>query len=189
MIINLRGTSGSGKSTIVKSVISCGLGDPIAIRVLGRKQPIGYYVAPQRGPTLFIPGHYETPCGGCDTLDTLDQVYDLVKQEADNGCNVLYEGVMASGESRRCIELSQNRDIQVIALTTPIQDCINAIIERRAARNREVPSMPFNPQRTIRRADEVKRMMKHLRNAGVKIEWMSREEALKYCLKTLIGAA
>ena len=100
MIINLRGTSGSGKSTVVRRVMekysqaSTGAINPQFSD--GRKQPIGYACLPPDADVqpLWIPGHYETACGGCDTLKTVDQVYKEVTSAAELSYSVLFEGLM-----------------------------------------------------------------------------------------------
>ena len=83
MIVNIRGTSGSGKSTIVVRV--CGLYDKKTPHFLeGRKNPY-YYVFEKEGhKPLAILGHYESPCGGCDTIYTgYTDIFNLIKNWLD----------------------------------------------------------------------------------------------------------
>jgi predicted kinase len=184
MIVNIRGTSGSGKSTIVKKILELAPYPPLRLGLIGRKSPLGYFLVPKKGTTLFIPGHYETACGGCDTIASLDQVYSLIEEQAEKGFNVLYEGIMASGEYRRCVELhKRGYKILAIGLTTPLEQCLEAIKERRKARGDETP---FNPARTIRRNDEVRRMLNHLVAAGIHVKLMSRENALQLCINAFL---
>ena len=175
MIIQLRGTSGSGKSTIVREVMKRHLFMTPIFRE-GRRKPIGYYSG-----GLWVVGHYETESGGCDTIARLDDVYAEVELAAQKGYNVLYEGIMASGEYRRCVALSKEHKLAVLALNTPIEECIVAILERRLSRGN---TKPLDEARTRRRAKEVTSMMEYLLKAGVSASWVSREEALRICLET-----
>lgn len=119
MIIQLRGTSGSGKSTIVKHVMQR-FPRIVKLHREGRRQPIGYLCGDDKGLRLQIIGHYETACGGCDTITSLDDVYQQVTQAATFGYDVLYEGIMASGEYKRCVELHRaGLDLLVIGLDVP----------------------------------------------------------------------
>jgi len=66
-VIQIRGTSGSGKSTLVRQVMGLYYEkQPLFKR--GRKQPIGYILTHPDTPSLFVPGHYESACGGLDTI-------------------------------------------------------------------------------------------------------------------------
>jgi hypothetical protein len=145
------------------------------LRISDRRQPIGYHLWNFQPPiNLHVVGHYETACGGCDTISSIDQVYQEV-QAAAKHVPVLYEGIMVSGESRRCIELHRaGFPVTVIALDTDINTCLDAILERRKARG---DTRPLNPDRTIRRLGEVRRMMEHLKVAGVPTLWLDREAA------------
>ena len=198
MIINLRGTNGSGKSTIVREVMGHLQMHPFFIEK--RRRPIGYY---STEPKVWVVGHYETDCGGCDTITSLDNVYDEIHHAVAKGFNVLYEGIMASGEYRRCAELHKTgHDIRVIALDVPIETCLESIQLRRAGRTvgphppdsnalhtnsgyTEIQKKPLDPTRTIRRLREVRSMMEHLKACGVPTQWATREEALNICLETL----
>ena len=66
MIIDLRGTNGSGKSTTVRNVLKHytlmeqipASGKPMALRYSWM------------GRSLFVLGKYDNQCGGCDTIKT-----------------------------------------------------------------------------------------------------------------------
>lgn len=182
MIIQLRGTNGSGKSTIVREVMSH---FKMQKHFRGtRRQPIGYSSTGIDKRKLWVVGHYETDCGGCDTITSLDDVYSEVDHAWNAGYNVLYEGIMASGEYRRCVNLhKQTKDVYVLALDVPVEVCIPAIIQRREQNGKNLK--PFVPDRTIRRAKEVRSMMEHLKINHVPSRWVTREEALEICLREL----
>ena len=181
MIINIRGTSGAGKSHLVRSIMELYL-TKIPAFIEGRKRPISYLL---QGVTtnstfkpLFVPGHYDTPTGGCDTISKPDDVYTLVNSAADKGYDVLFEGIMIGDDVRRCVELKKKYGVEnvvVIALNTPIEQCLAGIQSRRDMRGDD---RELNPKNTISRLDRLKRsMMPRLRDAGVNAKWLSREEA------------
>lgn len=181
--INIRGTGGSGKSTLVQNIMAL-YPDKVERHIEGRKRPIAYI---RKGPgltPLFVPGHYETACGGCDTVKTTDQVYDLVREglQLGTGGNVLYEGIMVMDDVRRAVELDTwmrawnlpAGRLHVIALTTPIEDCLAAIRDRRAARGDE---KPLNEKNTRDRAKRMLSGLARLKDAGVVVEKMDRDAA------------
>lgn len=184
MIINLRGTSGSGKSTIVKELMGH-YQHRVPMFVAGRQRPISYMLVDPNYNGLYVIGHYETACGGCDTISSLDQVYHYVTQAAGSGCHVLYEGIMASGEYQRCVKLHEAfpGQVAVVVLDVPIDLCLAGVQERRLARGNDTP---LKPERTIRRQREVESMARYLRDAGVAIHRADRVGAAALC-KSLLG--
>jgi hypothetical protein len=182
-VINVRGTGGSGKSTLVKKIMErYERRDPQFIP--GRRRPVSTICAGE-GSTLYVPGHYDTPCGGCDTLKTVDFTYQLVNDAADLGYSVLYEGIMVMDDVRRAVELSKRHQLTVIYLTTPIADCLRAIEERRAARGE---TEPLNPKNTEDRARRALSGLSRLRDAGVRVERLDRDGALML-VKELLNVA
>jgi hypothetical protein len=69
MLINLRGTSGSSKTTIVRRLLHQWGARPI-FGLLGLRAPVAYRLdrAPLDAP-VYVLGPYRTSCGGCDALD------------------------------------------------------------------------------------------------------------------------
>lgn len=183
MIINIRGTSGSGKTHLVKRVM-----DLYATRnrvyVEGRKRPL-LYLCQRRGDTaesyhpLTVVGHYETPCGGCDTITDQDQIYKIIRQSAGREWryDVLYEGLLVSAETRRCIELAKDgAPLLVIALNTPLEECLASVnARRREKRGEDAPGV--NPKNTENKFKGVKSAMRKLQAEGVSAEFLNRETA------------
>lgn len=164
MIINLRGTSGSGKSTLVRKIMEL-YGAPVRVKVEGRRQPLMYICPMDSHPSLAVIGHYETPCGGCDTIPSLDRVYELVEQAHQRGYDVLYEGLLVSAEVNRCIALAQRAPLVVVALDVPLELCLESVNARRRARDPEKPDV--NPKNTISKHRAVQTAARRLREAGV----------------------
>ncbi len=177
MIINIRGTSGSGKSTLMKGVMAQYL-HKLNIKKEGRKQPIAHVLQNEGRRSLLIPGHYGIACGGCDTISSYEEIYDMVRRGDDEGMDVLYEGLLISGESARPIALKQEgRDIHVIALNTPLDVCIASINERRRAK-RGPDAPPVKEKNTIAKARAVEIAVRKMQEAGIPCHSLDRDGAL-----------
>jgi len=185
MVFNIRGTGGSGKSTVVKRIMAlyerC---QPIFAE--GRKQPL-YYICslPKNGttgPTLLVPGHYEIACGGCDTLKGPDIVYDLVRREGvQQNRHVLFEGIIIGDDVTRLdnLHLDNRGDVEVIALNTSIEDCVKAINDRRQAKKADAEAV--NPTNTRNRAERLRKyMLPRIKDAGIVVSVLGRAEAYTY---------
>jgi len=129
-----------------------------------------------------VPGHYEIACGGCDTLKGPDIVYDLVRREGvQQNRHVLFEGIIIGDDVKRLVDLHlDNRGaVQVIALNTSIEDCLKAINDRRQAKKADAEAV--NPTNTINRAERLRKsMLPRLKDSGVPVSVLSREEAYMY---------
>lgn len=205
MIVNIRGTSGSGKSTLVRRVRELYTGAHLRVKAEGRKQPIGYILHREgfTGRSLALVGHYETDCGGCDTIADMDQIYTRVREAHEHGYDVLYEGLLISADANRAVALhSDGLDPLVIALDTPLDVCLASVNERRAgaharrvgdiaaenaaraAAGRKLIVVPpekglVNPKNTESKYKGVRSSMKRLEAAGLRAEWHSRDSAFE----------
>ena len=182
MIINVRGTGGSGKSTLVRQVMArYPHVEPEFI--LGRKRPIGYVCARAGFPDLYVIGSYETPTGGCDTIGTPAQAFAIVDERARQGDDVLFEGIIVQDSLRRLIELNQaHAGVVVVFLNVPLDVCLASIATRRIERG---TVKALNPRNTTNRARTVERSMAKIAAAGITNHWAGREEALAICLDVL----
>lgn len=196
-VINIRGTGGSGKSTVVRRIMEAYPDKKPGREWLGetRKQPFHYTLLIQGQPLLYVPGHYETACGGCDTIKTVNQVYDMVRAHAiySPQMDVLYEGIMVQDDVRRAVELNKELEqarvdglkdakLVVIGLTTPVEECLAAIRARRETRGDE---RPLNPKNTVDRHKRLQGTYHRLRANGIAVEMLGREEAYQRC-RTLL---
>jgi predicted kinase len=195
MIINIRGTGGSGKSTVVRRVMEhYPYKTPIYIE--GRRQPFYYLLMRTVAGIphcLTVPGHYETPTGGCDTIQKIDDVYSIINGAAlattYQGLlathSVIFEGIISQDDVKRAVDLKDRvgaENFLVIVLTTPLDECLKGIQMRRDARGDE---RPLNPKNTENRSKRVKQIALRLKDAGVKVEYHDRESAYRRCIEVL----
>lgn len=189
MIINLRGTSGAGKSTLVRKVMDCyAVRTPLT--VAGRKRPLGYMCERPDGPSLYVVGHYEQPCGGCDTIvnvanfdgGMLDFIYSNVRSASAQGHDVIYEGLIVQSDIRRCVELNATTPVLVIILDVPLEVCLAGIQSRRDARG---DVRQLNPKNTIAKMKTVPLQERRLKAGGVDVRRLGRDDAERVCLDTL----
>lgn len=178
-IVNIRGTSGSGKSTLVRKVMEL-YPDRTEVLVPGRKQPMMYVMRSERAPRpLAVLGHYNTACGGCDTIKTPDQVYEYLRASVGVGQDVLYEGIMVQDDVRRCAEVSSSLEpVNVIWLSTDIEECLRGVRSRREARG---DNRPLNEKNTRSRARSLEGIVRRLVAARVPVEKLDREAAFQRC--------
>ena len=183
VIINLRGTSGSGKSHVVRRLVAH-YKQQYHMFEDGRRQPLStlHFNSPHLAGSLFVPGHYETPCGGCDTIKTPDRVYELVRTAIVADWNVIYEGIIVQDDTRRLLELNAEHPVHVIELSTSLEACLLGIQERRDARG---DTRTLNPKNTQDRAVRVHKICDKLRAQGLAVPILGREEAYTYCLELL----
>jgi hypothetical protein len=141
MLINVRGTSGAGKSTVVRSLLAQCPPAPIH-GVLGPGLPEAYRLTLPLGVPVFIIGPYETPCGGCDRILPLALVPQLIEKYAQQG-HVVFEGLLMSTFYGAIGRLTEAHASVVLFLDTPLRVCIERVkARRRAAGN----FRPFNPK-------------------------------------------
>lgn len=202
MIFNIRGTSGSGKTTLVQELKKLYLYTKphyvseakhpdvstwaeIFPHLAKRKRPLFLELQHPRGENnLFVIGHYDKACGGCDTIGKkqFDTVYHLVRRLSLQG-DVLFEGLLISAEIVRAAQLPKD-ETQFIMLTTPLEECIAGIQARRDARGdtREV-----NPRNTISKHRAMPNVARRLSlEEGMTVLHLSREDALEH-LRNQLG--
>lgn len=179
MIANIRGTSGSGKSTLVRRLME--LYDTVEpIHIEYRARPFGYLCGKEGLPYLYCVGSYETPCGGGDTINGLDVIYDAVRHYASQGANVIYEGLIIQSDITRCVDTAAKYPMIVIGLNTTLEECLQGIQARRDARG---DTKPLNPANTISKLKTLPRQQARLTEAGVVFHMVNREEAFEICKK------
>lgn len=176
LILNLRGTSGSGKTTVARKLMenvpSLSLTD-VREKVLGmRVERPGW-----RNP-LFLIGRYDNVCGGMDTVPTQDRCAELVTKAYSYG-HVICEGLLASGVGPKatlpaaCIAAA-GPNAWFLCLDTPLEICLERVQRRRTERG---DIRPFNPDNTKAKWDQTRRAYELLEEGGANVRWLPYETA------------
>jgi hypothetical protein len=183
IILQICGTSGSGKSTLMRAVMNEGKVTPRF--TTGRKTPIGYDVIIKGAKPLFVLGSYENVAGGCDTIKTMDEVYDLVKREWSEGKSVAFEGLLASKNFGRGLELFKmaGNDMTIILLNTSLDECYASIATRRAAAGKEPRA--DKPKATANDKKGHDQYVYKMKQIDARVHKVSRQEAPAIALAAL----
>lgn len=187
MIIQIRGTSGSGKSTAMRRVKES-LGGCQECFAEGRKQP-QYYRFNNR---VFILGHYETACGGCDTIGSAKNVWDIIQllriASVEKPRVILCEGLLLAEDTKWTIELAKTDDVRVVWLTTPMGKCVEQINQRRAAGGSDKVMTEKTINKAVTRAGTIERSRPKLEAAGVTCRRAPFDQAVRIVLNWIKDA-
>lgn len=189
-IVSIRGTHGSGKSSIVTKIMGLYKTSEFVTYAPGKKPlTTGYSVPLPNGELLYVVGPYKTACGGCDAVQPYSEIIPRIREAADAGHHVLFEGALVSS-SYGTIGHAMNEyapDAVFAFLDTPLEECLARIARRRAARgNLE----PVNPKNTTIKFDNVARTKDQMARLGsrVRIVDIDHREPVRQVLK-LFGVA
>jgi len=176
-IIQVCGTSGSGKSHLMRSFIEYS-------RKEGRVQEKdGGYLIHLNGSGLFVLGKYDVPTGGCDTIHDIASIYARIEDAVGNHDHVLYEGLFVMNQTRGPqLAEKYGKEMALLQLTTPLATCFASINARRAERGDGELANHKNTQDNYRRATNYCAKM---RDSGARVFRVSRDEALPKLLELL----
>jgi hypothetical protein len=192
MIISVRGTHGSGKSTVVRRVMDF---FPLREEVMrpGRRRPMGYILSQHNSQKrVAVLGHYETPCGGCDSIPVVEDMYDFAREYARGGADILLEGILAQHYALKKFLTFSEFGMTVLVLNTPLEQCIADTLARRGEttdeRKAKITETIKSEYRNVERGAE------RLRDNKIDVRLVNRDEALMQCLgllgrPMLIGSA
>lgn len=144
MIINIRGTHGSGKSTVMRMMME----QFETKMVTGPSRKVLGYIVNTPGRETNIIGNYTNDCGGCDGIQPYADIWPRVVAANDVGYHVLFEGALVSnsyGNIGRDSEVYGDQFVFAF-LTTPLKTCIDRIVARRAAKGN---TKPFDPNKSV----------------------------------------
>jgi hypothetical protein len=185
-IVAIKGTNGSGKSSVVRTLIAH-LGKAATLRFNNKEAG---YRCKYREQALFVLGKYKSACGGLDSSfsypGAADDVLICLDALAAKG-HVVCEGVIAIssyGFDRvtRFADQQKKKGRHVIfaRLDTPAELCIDRVHQRRSeAGNRK----PFNPEKLLHKYESVLRSQEKLRGAGYDTRILPNEEPLQTLLR------
>ena len=142
----MRGTNGSGKSTVVRGLLGSASRKIPIYGLLGPRMPEAYELLFKKvEKPVYVLGAYEIPTGGCDLIQPYDLILDLIRKYADKG-HVIFEGVLVSSSYGRVGTLMEQwgHDAVMAFLDTSLEDCINNVEGRRKVKGDQRPFDPTN---------------------------------------------
>ena len=184
MIINLRGTSGSGKTTVIRELMQ--LYTPVS--VIERTEtgcPLVYQLSGSISP-VYVLGSYENVCGGCDVVENYTVVIpQLIAKYMVSG-HVLFEGLLVSGAfgaTGACLsKLAKGVCVVVAFLDTPLSICLDRVKNRRVQRGAQ---KVFNPANTIQKFNQIVAVKRMFRGTDVRVVDVDHREALQHIVQLL----
>lgn len=204
MIVNLRGTSGSGKTTVVRGLMEKYPAiEPLMVAdERGREKIHGYECRmanfPGNLPNLYVVGSYKNVCGGCDGIKTQDEICDRVRGYAGMTGDVVFEGLLISHLYGRYLKLDRemaethNQHTVWAFLDTPEEVCVDRVKERRARRHAEKvrvklaqgkpapPELgPLNGKNTRQKWHDMRRVFQKCQRDGLDARWLDYTNPIK----------
>jgi hypothetical protein len=159
IILNPRGTAGSGKTELVRRISAryrskpsqySAAGDCLErLHKPGRTRRFAYRLRhPCGGAPLVVIGHYEVTSGGCDTIRAVDgglkEAARWAASFAKSGHDVVMEGLRLSSDVEHTRALAQDEELQILRLSTPLQQCVRNLVARRRAGRGAVAAITSN---------------------------------------------
>ncbi len=137
-IIQLRGPSGSGKTTIMRTVMDR-LGTPVRVRLKDDPTRRAPSLLSWPGQGVVVVGHYDVLCGGCDTIKSRERPFEIARQAADAGANVLMEGLFLTMEYHRTLALAADGyERHDVFICPPEAECRANVEARRLSQGKEI---------------------------------------------------
>lgn len=195
LVINPRGTSGAGKTWLVREVMRAYCHDgakSVPLRRDGRSRPMGCQLFHPHGlRPLAIIGHYGATRGGADTIPEADgglgEVLRLTDALAAGGNDVLLEGLRLSGDVDGTAALARAQRgrgsaLHVLCLDVPLERCVRNVVARRRAGRDALPAI----ERTARAGHAaLTAACEALRHTEADVEWLDVPAALRRALVLL----
>ena len=177
-IINVRGTSGSGKTTAIRELMAQYVpGGTQTLYGESVTKPEGYRLVSmdESLAPLYVVGSYENVCGGCDQIKTQDEICDRVRRYSLLG-DVVLEGLLMSHVYGRWAALADELQTSFIFafLDTPEELCVQRVKDRRAARAeaKGVVLEPLNETNTRQKWKDNRRTYEKFRSSGHDARWL-----------------
>lgn len=176
VIINIRGTSGSGKTTVAREFLKRFEHHSLAGSD-GKVKGVHVHV-PMFNHPLFLIGKYDNVCGGMDSITTQEEAAQRVVKAFQAGGHVICEGLLASSVGPnatfpRTIYEGSNGRVKFVTLDTPLETCLQRV---QARRNERGDDRPFNPKNTIDKYNQVKRAFELMEEGGRDIRWIDHKD-------------
>jgi len=185
IICSIRGTSGSGKSTIAFTILN---NFPHEKVLDSAGKVLGYKVDANLNHPIYLVGKYETKCGGCDAINEQQTAADRAVGFWKEGGHVLMEGLLASaaGPKGAVTKTIQETGKACFAiLTTPVETCIERVKARRLARGDE---RPLNEKNTRDKWTQTMSTAKALDKLGYDVRAIDHTNAYEEVMAIFKGA-
>lgn len=182
LVVNIRGTNGSGKSYIVHKLLQEYEWVPLANE---KDNVAGYRL--KTDPAIYVIGRYTTPNGGCDTFKGGAAETEQYVEYLSSKGHVVFEGLLISGIAGRWIDLARRLPdcrFVFLELDTPMEKCVRRVRERRKARG---DVRPFDPSNLVAKFKSVTNSRALLAKAGLDVRVIDHENAYEY-VKELFAA-
>lgn len=177
LVVQVRGTSGSGKTWVMKQVMT----------YLGYWQPVmslcGHFPLYNLSENkVAVIGVYGKVNRGCDRLGSAHNIYDLARSLLDGQTEaVLAEGLLLSNDVKWTAQL-QDFDLRVLFLSTPLDVCLHQLESRREQSGN---SRPINLMVTCNRVRHIRSARSRLQDLGVWCPMVSPGQAVRVILEWL----
>lgn len=174
LVVQIRGTSGSGKTWVMKQIMaSLGYWQS----VMSPKGNFPLYNLSENGVAVI--GVYGKVDRGCDRLGSAHTIYDLARSLLEDQAEaVLAEGLLLSNDVKWTVQL-RDFDLRVLFLSTPLDVCLRQLDSRREqSGNRR----PLNPMVTCNRVRHIQSARTRLQDLGVWCPMVSPGQAVREIL-------
>lgn len=181
MIVDIRGTHGSGKSTLVRLLLKKYEHVPVTEGYTG--ELLGYSL-PEINCGVIA--KYTEFGGGCDGVKSADEVVRRVRMFHARFDRVVLEGILVSHTFQRYADLATelgNGDYRFLFLDTPLAKCIERVEKRRLAKGNTKPLNPKNIQKDYRVVWE--KLRPKFTAAGFNVTIVNWKQPLPILLKAL----
>lgn len=184
MIVQIAGTSGSGKSYLVRQFLAWGAKNGKVTECKAGTKLVGYDVKVKEYYPIHVIGPYRegVDTAGCDSIRNIDQVFALIAQAEDENKDVLFEGLFMMNHTRGPQLVEKYEAVKVVQLTDPLAVCLQSINDRRSARGDDKLLSKKNTEGNyVRAANYCDKMY----SAGAGVIRTKRADALEALLEAL----
>ena len=144
MILQIRGTSGTGKTTVMRAVMEAAECKPCSTQMGKRKERVVAYRGYLKDMPLIVIGNYENEgTGGCDCINEIETVVQLVDDFAspsndplkgNHRAIVMFEGLLLAhswGRMGEFVHEKYGHRYQNAFLSTTCEQAIKNVLARR----------------------------------------------------------
>lgn len=176
MIFDIRGTNGSGKSTIVRSFVQ---------QFDCEKDEDGYIVKPF---DMRIVGHYPPTSGGCDNIKPRGEIYDRIERGIEEHEHVMFEGAANALIVQPFIDIKFKYHFDIdegykfFFMDTPLEICIDQYNQR--MKSKGLPSRKISDlTKNFYKCQQIEKQLKELGHNPLKLSRLNGFEHIKGILE------